>query len=94
MTDNAGVANALTWVTLVKTASNPDKYQIQVKARAHTEATYKMKLKIQSIDHPTVIANVPFNIILSGECAVTELKDPHGASIAKQKYIVSASAVA
>ena len=37
---------------------------------------------------------MPFNIILSGECAVTQLKDPNGAAIANQVYIVSASAVA
>ena len=30
LTDDSGVANALTWVNIVKTASNPDKYQIQV----------------------------------------------------------------
>lgn len=94
MTDDSGNANALSWINIVKTASNPDKYQIQVQARAHAEATYKLKLKIQSVEYPTVTAEVPFNVILSGECPVTQLKDPSGASIANQVYIVSASAVA
>ena len=45
-----------------------DTYNIFLQPRAITEQTYNLKLKITSVEYPTVTALVPFAVIISGEC--------------------------
>ena len=94
------MANAISWINLVQTATadgtNPDKYEIRLTPRGDTQGTFNLKLHIVSVDYTQNTSDIPFTVVLNGECAVTTLKIPSSApnTVTSLTYVIEATATA